>query len=66
MLIKINGKEETVTSATTLAELITIKKLIPDHIMIEHNLQIVAREDLEKVLLRENDTVEIVSFVGGG
>ena len=66
MLIKINGKEEMVQLASTLEELLLGKKLMPERVVIEHNSTIVPRENLSKTALKENDTVEIVSFVGGG
>lgn len=66
MIIKINGKDEAVEKEVSLLELITSKKLSVDKIVIEHNLRIVTKEELAKVFLRENDAVEIVSFVAGG
>jgi len=66
MIIKINGKDETVGKKLNLAELVAAKKLSPEKIVIEYNLRIVPRDEWRNVILRENDHIEIVSFVGGG
>jgi sulfur carrier protein len=66
MQIKINGKSETVQSSLSLGELILGKGLTPGHIVVEHNYNIVAQEEWGKITVRDNDNIEIISFVGGG
>ena len=66
MKLKINGKDVSVSSKKTLGELLTEKGLHPERIIVEHNLKIVPKEDWNGTTLGDNDTVEIVSFVGGG
>ncbi len=66
MDIKINGKNETVETAINLNELILNKGLIPDHIVVEHNYNIIAKEEWDNIMLKDNDNLEIISFVGGG
>lgn len=66
MIIRINGKEEPVDKAINIGDIVSQKKLIPDHVVIEHNLKIVPREEWHEIQLKENDNIEIVSFVGGG
>ncbi|MFA5143211.1 MAG: sulfur carrier protein ThiS [Candidatus Omnitrophota bacterium] len=66
MKIKINGKEEVVDKQENIARLVSSKGFVPEHIVVEHNLRIVPKEEWGKTALRENDNVEIVSFVGGG
>ena len=66
MILSINGKQETVEGAMTVDALVASKKLCPEKIVLEHNFHILSREDWSKVALRDGDTVEIVSFVGGG
>jgi thiamine biosynthesis protein ThiS len=39
---------------------------VPDHIVVEHNLNITSKADWQKIALKEDDSIEIVSFVGGG
>jgi thiamine biosynthesis protein ThiS len=66
MKIRLNGKPELCTGEGTLSELITCRGLVPERIVIEHNERIVPREEWASLRLSENDSVEIVSFVGGG
>lgn len=67
MNIRINGEEVVLSHETmNLHELITAKGLIPERVVIEVNLEIIARERWPSVSVREDDQIEIVSFVGGG
>ncbi|MDO8525841.1 MAG: sulfur carrier protein ThiS [Candidatus Omnitrophota bacterium] len=66
MRIKINGKEEAVDKKKNISELVSGKGFVPEHIVVEHNLRIVPKEEWSRVTLNEDDIVEIVSFVGGG
>lgn len=66
MKVKINGKDVSIDATKTLEELILGKGLHPEKIVIEHNLRIVPKEEWNKTALSDDDTVEIVSFVGGG
>lgn len=66
MLIKINGNEEIIKQALSLAELAARKNVSPEKAVIEHNLRITTKEEWPKIILRENDNVEIVNFLGGG
>lgn len=66
MIIKINGKKETIGTPVNLIELVLDKGLVPDHIVIEHNFRIAPKDEWPDIRLKENDNIEIVSFVGGG
>lgn len=66
MNIKINGKSEILNGVLNLAELILLKGLVPEHIVVEHNYNIIGKEDWDTIALKENDNLEIISFVGGG
>jgi len=67
MKVRIKGKEENLPEGlTTLQELVENRALVPERVVVEVNLQVVPRGDWPKVNLREEDTIEIVSFVGGG
>jgi sulfur carrier protein len=66
MNIRINGKDETLKSPSTVEALVSEKGLSADRIVIEHNRRIVPQEEWPGIMLRENDSIEIVSFVGGG
>ena len=66
MIIKLNGRDETIPRVKTLADLVSRKNLSPERVVIEHNCAIVHKDDLGKIFLRENDAIEIISFIGGG
>ena len=66
MILTINGKQESVEKPMTLDALVAAKQLCPEKIVVEHNLCIISRQNWSKVMLGDKDTVEIVSFVGGG
>lgn len=66
MQIKINGKNETVKSSLNLGELIAEKGLTPEHIVVEHNYNIISREEWSRIKVKDDDNIEIISFVGGG
>jgi sulfur carrier protein len=65
MQIRINGRIEEV-NAKTLDELIKLKGFDCQRVVIEHNLNIIDKLELKKVHLKPNDTIEILSFIGGG
>ena len=66
MNIKINGKVEKLERPSTVEALVSGKGLCADRIVIEHNRRIVPKEEWAGIILREDDSIEIVSFVGGG
>ena len=66
MIIEINGKDTIVDNKITVQNLIDIKKLKIDKIVVELNGSIIRREEYVNVCLKVNDRMEIVSFVGGG
>ncbi len=66
MLIRVNGKEEQIDQPLSLKELVLGKGLQLDRVVIEYNGVIVPRSSWSSVRLTEKDTLEIISFVGGG
>ena len=66
MRIQINGEPREITDETTLAQLVSLLELKPEQIAIELNRTVVRRAEWSNAMLREDDTVEIVHFVGGG
>ena len=66
MEIRLNGKPEPLTGTITVGDLVRKKGLAPETIVVEHNLAIIATEDLDRVRLKDNDSLEILRFVGGG
>ena len=65
MKIIVNGQAREVAETTTIAELIAQHNLTPDKVAVELNRRLV-RSDQYDTRLNAEDTVEIVTFVGGG
>ena len=66
MQVLINGEPREVPPQTTLQDLIRLLGLKNDRVAIELNRTIVKRDRWPETLLREQDRLEIVQFVGGG
>jgi thiamine biosynthesis protein ThiS len=64
--IQVNGESREVDDNFSLTELIADLNLRPEQIAIELNHSVVRRMRWQETLLREDDRVEIVHFVGGG
>jgi thiamine biosynthesis protein ThiS len=64
--LRINGEDHEVVENTSLRELVIQLKLTPERIAIEVNQKVVRRPDWATTLLKEDDRIEIVHFVGGG
>ena len=64
--VSVNGEDVSVPSGSTLAELLRRLSLDGRPVAVEHNRRVVPRGEHTAVRLNHGDTVEIVTFVGGG
>ena len=64
--ITVNGESRELSEPVTLAQLITSLDLKPEQVAIELNQVVVRRASWENTLLKHDDRIEIVHFVGGG
>jgi thiamine biosynthesis protein ThiS len=64
--LRVNGGDRSVPAGQTVRGLIESLNLIPETIVVEHNLEILDRDAYAKIHLREGDRLELVHFVGGG
>ncbi len=64
--IKINGNFKSVKDNTNLSVLLKTLKIPVKKVAIELNQEILDKKKLNKQILRNNDKVEIVHFIGGG
>ena len=64
--MKWNGKQIALEMPVTVLEFLQQQGYNAQRVAVERNGEIVRRADFEKVLLRDEDTVEVVTFVGGG
>lgn len=66
MRVYINGESREVSGTPSLAELISQLDLPSARIAIELNREVMRRNDWGTTVLRDDDRIEIVHFVGGG
>ena len=66
MRIQVNGEPLEVEENLSLPELVAVLNLKSEQIAIELNHNVVRRAQWDNTLLKADDRVEIVHFVGGG
>ncbi len=64
--MKVNGKEMNLKEGITIDELLSEIKFNKERVVVEVDGIIVSRDDFDSFKLKENNTIEVVSFVGGG
>ena len=64
-MVKINGKELNV-AGKTVAEYLATTNYDYKRIAVERNGDIVSKAQYSETVLQNGDSVEVVSFVGGG
>ena len=64
-MVKINGKELNI-AGKTVAEYLATTNYDPKRIAVERNGEIVPKAQYGETVLCGGDSIEIVSFVGGG
>ena len=64
-MVKINGEELNI-AGKTVAEYLRATNYDPKRIAVERNGDIVPKAQYGQTVLKDGDSVEVVSFVGGG
>lgn len=64
--LTINGDSHTCDKATTLTQLLISMEIDPTKVAVERNMEIVPKSQFERQKIENNDTLEIVHFIGGG
>ena len=64
--IRVNGKLSSINDNLSLLNLINHLKIPLKKVAIELNLEIVDKNKLKKINLKNNDKIEIGHFIGGG
>lgn len=62
----INGKKTDLPTGISITELLRQLNLDRDKIVIEVNSELISKDQYASILLKQDDQVEIISFVGGG
>lgn len=66
MEVVLNGTIEKLNKEMDLSEFLLSKGLNPETIIVEHNENIVKKQEWTTIILRDKDRLEILNFVGGG
>ena len=66
MKLHLNGVWVELEQPLTILDLLSRHKLKPETVVVEHNFQVPLKDQYSKILLQDDDRVEIVKFMGGG
>ena len=64
--IRVNGKVNSINEKTSLLKLLNDLKIPLKKVAIELNQEIIDKKSLSKIVLKNNDKIEIFHFIGGG
>ena len=64
--IKLKGKPLSIPNGTSVYKVIKKIKAQPTKVAIELNRQIIKKKNINKILLKNKDRLEVVHFIGGG
>lgn len=64
-MVKLNGEQREL-SGKTVTEMLNENGYDPKRVAVELDLEIVPKSKYDSTLLKDGDSVEVVSFVGGG
>lgn len=64
--MRVNGKDFSIEGLSTITSLLNKLNISEEKVVVELNKEIFLKEDYSKINLKEDDTVEVISFVGGG
>lgn len=67
MKVTIAGNVKNIAEGITLAQLVIDEKVEnPEYVTVTVNDEFVENHDLENVVVKENDNIEFLYFMGGG
>lgn len=64
--VVLNGKKEELEKELAVSELLKKKNIRPEVVTVELNEKILSRQEFEQTIIRNNDKIEFVYFMGGG
>lgn len=65
-IMKVNGEKIEFREGMTVSELVVEMGFSEAMVAVELNLDILPRDSFSSTVLKENDCIEVVRFVGGG
>ncbi|WP_435085166.1 sulfur carrier protein ThiS [Candidatus Pelagibacter bacterium nBUS_33] len=64
--IKVNGKFKFIPENYKISNLVTDLNIPLKKVAIELNQEIIDKKKISKIIIKKNDKIEIVHFIGGG
>jgi thiamine biosynthesis protein ThiS len=64
--IKVNGKIKSIPNNYRVSNLLRDINISLKKVAIELNQEIIDKKKIDKMILKKNDKIEIVHFIGGG
>ncbi len=64
--MKINGEQKEYPAGLSISEMLIREGFVKERVAVELNAEIVAKESYDAAILKDEDVVEVVSFMGGG
>ncbi len=64
--LRVNGKPRASREGLTVTGLLADLQLHPQRVAVQVNGEILRREQFPEVVLKDGDTVEIITFMAGG
>ncbi|MGO0883569.1 sulfur carrier protein ThiS [Clostridioides difficile] len=64
--MKVNGKNIEFEENLTIIDLLNKYNLKSDRVVVEVNLEIIEESNYNTYILKDEDVVELISFIGGG
>lgn len=67
MNIKVNGEDKNIKDGVTVTEILKIENVeMPDMVSVQLNDEFVDRDKFPDTVLKENDKIDFLYFMGGG
>ena len=64
--IRLNGEPYEIAGPVTISALLAQLNIDPRIVAVEHNINLIKRQQYDQTTVNDGDEVEIVRFVGGG
>lgn len=64
-MVTVNGEKKGI-AGKNLYQYLKEEGFEMNRVVVERNLEIVPKEELERITIQEEDSIEVLRFVGGG
>ncbi|MBD1151098.1 sulfur carrier protein ThiS [Pelagibacterales bacterium SAG-MED25] len=64
--IRVNGKVKSIPVKHSISDLVKNLNIPIKKVAIEYNQEIIDKKKINRIILKKNDKIEIVHFIGGG